>query len=301
MKFQTIPRSNPKGLLMFQELSFQRSRTKPVSIILHLIAAGLFVLLTTVHVVKPVTRISQIVLPAEMEVKPVPIKRVPIKRAVMVQHKSPSPSAPRSAPAKLITAGAPRIAVTRHEALPQPIMVAHLDEPANIALPQVSDRTVAEAPQPKVAGFGGTVAAGTSGHTVIAQGAGFGGSGSGSGRGNGVGNGTVLRAGFGSQQAAPKLMAVAAKPETTPVIVLSRPPATYTEAARQARVQGEVELRVCFHADGRVEVIEMLRGLGHGLDENAISDASAIRFKPATSNGKPIDFVTTVHIAFELA
>lgn len=281
---------------MFQELSFQRNRTKPVSIILHLIAAGLFVLLTAVHVVKPVTRINHIVLVAEMEVKP-----VPIRHTVPVQHKSQSPSMPNPAPAKLITAGAPRIAVTRHEALPQPIMVAHLDVPANIALPQASDRTVAEAPQPKVAGFGGTVAAGTSGHTGTAQGTGFGVSGNGTGRGNGLGTGTVLRAGFGSQQAAHRVMAVAEKSERTPVIVLSRPPATYTEAARQARVQGEVALRVCFHADGRVEVIEMLRGLGHGLDETAISDASAIRFKPATSDGKPIDFVTTIHIAFELA
>jgi hypothetical protein len=45
----------------------------------------------------------------------------------------------------------------------------------------------------------------------------------------------------------------------------------------------------------------VVRGLGHGLDENAIRAAEQIRFKPASQNGQPTDSTAVLHIIFQLA
>ena len=44
----------------------------------------------------------------------------------------------------------------------------------------------------------------------------------------------------------------------------------YTEEARKLKLEGEVLLRVLFTAGGEPRVLEVVRGLGHGLDETAI-------------------------------
>jgi TonB family protein len=87
----------------------------------------------------------------------------------------------------------------------------------------------------------------------------------------------------------------------SPIEITSKPRPLYTEEARRLRIEGEVVLQVMFRASSEVCVLHVLRGLGHGLDENAISAASAIRFRPATDGGRPIDDVATVRITFQLA
>ena len=59
--------------------------------------------------------------------------------------------------------------------------------------------------------------------------------------------------------------------------------------------------RVLFSADGHVKVLGVSKGLGHGLDENALRAAEQIRFKPAAREGTPVDSTATVHIVFQLA
>ena len=71
--------------------------------------------------------------------------------------------------------------------------------------------------------------------------------------------------------------------------------------AQEARVQGEVTLKVRFLASGQVEVIGVVNGLGHGLDEEARHVAENIRFKPAIRNGQPVDHTTLIHVTFQLA
>ena len=52
----------------------------------------------------------------------------------------------------------------------------------------------------------------------------------------------------------------------------------------------------------RAEVFNgIIQGLGHGLDEEARRVAQQIRFRPATSNGRPVDVTTKIHITFQLA
>lgn len=92
-----------------------------------------------------------------------------------------------------------------------------------------------------------------------------------------------------------------AEPAFTPPVVISEPKARYTPEAQEARVQGEVTLKVRFLASGQVEVIGVVNGLGHGLDEEAKHVAENIRFKPALRNGQPVDHTTLIHVTFQLA
>ena len=86
-----------------------------------------------------------------------------------------------------------------------------------------------------------------------------------------------------------------------PVEILFKPAPIYTEEARTLKLEGDVLLDIEFAATGAVSVLQVVRGLGHGLDEAATTAAKQIRFKPAQSAGRPIGFRTTVHIVFRLA
>jgi TonB family protein len=99
--------------------------------------------------------------------------------------------------------------------------------------------------------------------------------------------------------AAPKMNTVPVR--ATEVEVLSKPPVRYTSEAQQLHVEGDVVLSVTFLASGQVVVHGVLHGLGHGLDEEAKRVAEQIRFRPATSNGQPVDVTTKITITFQLA
>lgn len=101
--------------------------------------------------------------------------------------------------------------------------------------------------------------------------------------------------------AAPAVPRIIAAPATTDLEVISKPAVQYTSEARQLKVQGDVVLRVTFLASGQVVVQGIVRGLGHGLDEEARRVAQQIRFRPATRDGRPIDLTTTITISFQLA
>jgi TonB family protein len=92
-----------------------------------------------------------------------------------------------------------------------------------------------------------------------------------------------------------------ATPALTNIEVLSKPTVQYTSEARQLRIQGDVVLKVTFTAAGQVVVQGILRGLGHGLDEEARRVAQQIRFRPATRAGQAVDATTTITISFQLA
>lgn len=93
---------------------------------------------------------------------------------------------------------------------------------------------------------------------------------------------------------------VAAVNETS-VIVTNKPIPQYTDEAKKLRVQGIVVLKVTFAANGDVEIVRVIHGLGHGLDEQAERAAKRIQFKPATKNGRAVPVTTEIDIQFELA
>lgn len=198
----------------------------------------------------------------------------------------------------LVTAGAPVISPVRHEAA-QPQLIAKLDVPSAIELPQGNTHTVAMAPQAKAVGFGGTVAAGGSGPHGTVTGTGFGsGEGTGEGHGEGHGAGKVVTVGF--ERPAAAVAVKAAQPAFVAPIVTFEPRPRYTDEAAQAHVQGEVTLQVRFRATGTVEILRVVSGLGHGLDDQARRVAEGIRFTPATRDGAPVDHTTLIHVQFQL-
>jgi TonB family protein len=123
------------------------------------------------------------------------------------------------------------------------------------------------------------------------------------GTGRPGGTGRVAQSGFagtGYGQAAPR-PSVQEEARATPIVVISKPRAAYTSEARQLHIEGDVALQVKFTADGQVQVLQVLNGLGHGLDEQAKVVAQGIRFKPATKDGHAVDEVTVIRVTFQLA
>ena len=98
-----------------------------------------------------------------------------------------------------------------------------------------------------------------------------------------------------------RALVAAARQVSRSVEILSKPRPAYTEEARRRRIEGEVLLEILFAASGQLRVLRTVRGLGHGLDESAISAAEAIRYRPAERAGIAADSTTIVHIVFQLA
>ena len=118
--------------------------------------------------------------------------------------------------------------------------------------------------------------------------------------------GTVRQGGFGDADVpAPPTVrsrpAEAATPKTIPAEIVSKPVPAYTDEARSLKIQGEVLLEVVLEASGKLRIVRVVRGLGHGLDDAAVRAAEQIRFKPALRDGQPADSTAVLHIVFQLA
>jgi TonB family protein len=114
--------------------------------------------------------------------------------------------------------------------------------------------------------------------------------------------GKVASAGIST---APTAVAVAPRavsgPPPTELVIISHPTPEYTAEAKQLKIQGDVILRVTFGANGRVVVLGVVHGLGHGLDEEARRAAEQIHFRPPTRSGQAVDITTNITITFQLA
>ena len=74
----------------------------------------------------------------------------------------------------------------------------------------------------------------------------------------------------------------------------------YTDAARQARIQGTVRMSAVIHEDGSLSITAILQSLGFGLDENSKTALEQWRFVPPTSNGDPAAITLTIEVNFHL-
>lgn len=92
---------------------------------------------------------------------------------------------------------------------------------------------------------------------------------------------------------------LAAQRTEAPMLIRKTEPA-YTEEARQAKVEGMVVVYLEVGTDGTARNLRVVRGLGHGLDENALECVKQWRFRPATRDGEPYPVPATAEVNFRL-
>jgi TonB family protein len=81
---------------------------------------------------------------------------------------------------------------------------------------------------------------------------------------------------------------------------VKRPEPEYSDEARGALLQGTVVLRVVVGTDGLVHDAQVVRGIGLGLDENAIEAVNQWQFQPASKDGQPVKVVAAIEVNFRL-
>ncbi len=138
-------------------------------------------------------------------------------------------------------------------------------------------------------GGGGGMGSGYGTGVGSGYGAGYGpgsGGGMGGGSGGGIGNGV-----------GPYVMGSG----VTEPIAIEDPRPAYTEEARKNRTEGVLVLQAIIRTDGKVDSFKVIKGLGFGLDESAISTiATKWRFKPGTFKGVPVDVQANIEVTFRL-
>ncbi len=201
---------------------------------------------------------------------PPKVKRIGLKRAtVSVPEVAPPPPPPTPQP---VTPPPPEPLPARP--IVAPVVTAKVDPVEQVG--------VIEKPAPTPPSQG----PGTNGGAGSGQGVGNGegsGSGIGDGSGGGIGGGPY-RPGSG----------------VTPPRLLREVKAEYTEEARRRAITGDVVLEIVVLRDGSVGAVRVLRGLGLGLDQRAVSAVRQWRFAPSTLRGTPVDVIVEVAVEFTL-
>ncbi len=74
----------------------------------------------------------------------------------------------------------------------------------------------------------------------------------------------------------------------------------YPEAARVARLQGRVILQFIVDEEGDVQDVNVVRGVGGGLDEEAVRVVEQARFRPGMQRGEAVKVKLSLPVTFKL-
>jgi len=74
----------------------------------------------------------------------------------------------------------------------------------------------------------------------------------------------------------------------------------YTEIARRAGVEGTVYILAKINKNGDVVDATVIKGLGAGLDEEALNAVKSTKFIPGKQRGKPVNVKMTIPVKFVL-
>lgn len=83
-------------------------------------------------------------------------------------------------------------------------------------------------------------------------------------------------------------------------IAIKTPPAKYTREARKNHIQGTCIVAIIVDANGIPQQPKVVRSLGYGLDESALSAVAKYRFSPAKKQGHPVPVKIMIKIDFKL-
>jgi TonB family protein len=103
-------------------------------------------------------------------------------------------------------------------------------------------------------------------------------------------------AAFHVSSAAPAANSVVAAPA---VDQYTTPP-LYSDEARSLRIEGKVVLDVIVDVDGKPRQLNVVRGLGSGLDQNALVAVRDWHFVPGKRNGSPVEAPVRIDVEFSL-
>ena len=82
--------------------------------------------------------------------------------------------------------------------------------------------------------------------------------------------------------------------------VKSRVEPSYTPEASAAKVEGTVVLQVVIETDGLAHEINVVKGIGNGLDEKAVEAIQKWTFIPGTKDGSPVPVRASIEVNFKL-
>lgn len=74
----------------------------------------------------------------------------------------------------------------------------------------------------------------------------------------------------------------------------------YTAEAKKKKIEGAVTLAIVVDKKGDVIDARVVKGLGYGLDENAIIAVKEWKYKPAEKDGEPVAVKMEVTVDFSL-
>ena len=98
----------------------------------------------------------------------------------------------------------------------------------------------------------------------------------------------------------PVIEAVAITDDITPPRLSEVANPYYTPEARKKKIEGTVTLAIVVDQKGDVVDAKVVKGLGYGLDENAIVAVKEWKYKPAEKDGEPIAVKMEVTVDFFL-
>lgn len=154
---------------------------------------------------------------------------------------------------------------------------------------------VVKGPNTDLGGMGGGVGGGKGTGVGSGQGSGIGtGSGGGWGTGSGGGWGSGVGPGGGDEIFSPGAGI------TSPMVIF-QPDPKYTDEAVRARISGMLYLSGVVRKNGSVDSLKVIRGLGYGLDDEALKVVQTKwKFRPASKSGRPVDCYVTIEVEFRL-
>ncbi len=88
--------------------------------------------------------------------------------------------------------------------------------------------------------------------------------------------------------------------DVVPSVAEYTTPPLYSDEARRRNIEGVVLVRAAIDASGRVHDAQVTRGLGAGLEQNALVALRQWRFHPGTRHGAAIPMDVEIEIAFTL-
>jgi TonB family protein len=91
-----------------------------------------------------------------------------------------------------------------------------------------------------------------------------------------------------TQPAAPAEKPLELSDDITPPRLLEVANPEYTDVAKKKKIEGQVVLDITVDKKGNVTEAKVKKGLGYGLDENAVAAVKVWLYKPAEKDGQPV-------------